>query len=162
MERTVSRMGRQYFRNNRDYDGDRERFNKEYNMQRKYGYGFDTGRYCREYVSNGSLAYDGLQVLYLNDYFARITMVLTWKLCRSNSMRVYNCTSGQINNVSWRDFGLLTQEYARQYPTKYLSWYPGFSYTTNRFLHSIYAVLCQTLPACIFDLILYCTKRKPM
>ncbi|KAI4454750.1 male sterility protein 2-related [Holotrichia oblita] len=98
------------------------------------------------------------------DIVANMLVTAAWHTTayRSNSMRVYNCTSGQINKVSWRDFGILTQNYARQYPTKYLSWYPGFSYTTNRLMHYIYSVICQTLPACMFDLILYCTKRKPM
>ncbi|GJQ85954.1 hypothetical protein Trydic_g21802 [Trypoxylus dichotomus] len=98
------------------------------------------------------------------DIVANMLIAAAWHTTayRSNSMRIYNCTSGQINKVSWRDFGLLTQNYARQYPTKYLSWYPGFSYRTNRVAHWIYSLISQTLPACMFDLILYCTKRKPM
>ncbi|XP_022907146.1 putative fatty acyl-CoA reductase CG5065 [Onthophagus taurus] len=98
------------------------------------------------------------------DVVANTLVTAAWHTVayRSNSMRVYNCTSGQINKVLWKEIGHLTQTYARQYPTKYLSWYPGFSYRTNRIVHWIYAVLLQRVPACIFDLILYCTKRKPI
>lgn len=81
---------------------------------------------------------------------------------RSNTMRVYNCTSGQINDISWKRFGYLTQRYAIEYPSKYVHLYPGFTYRTNRIMHWIYSALFHILPACVIDVFLYCTKNKPM
>ncbi|KAJ8985220.1 hypothetical protein NQ317_018249 [Molorchus minor] len=81
---------------------------------------------------------------------------------RSNTMRVYNCTSGCTNPVSWKEFGALTQMHSLQYPSKYVTWYPGFTYRTNRVVHAIYATLYHTLPSALLDLYLCCTGQKPM
>ncbi|XP_031330549.1 putative fatty acyl-CoA reductase CG5065 [Photinus pyralis] len=81
---------------------------------------------------------------------------------RTNEIRVYNCTSSQINGISWKNFGRLTQKYAVQYPSKYISWYPGFTYRTNRLMHWICHTFLHYTPACIFDAFLYCTHHKPI
>ncbi|XP_017783692.1 PREDICTED: putative fatty acyl-CoA reductase CG5065 [Nicrophorus vespilloides] len=111
-------------------------------------------------IANESLTMDLIPV----DIVANSLLTAAWHTVanRSNVMRVYNCTSGNINSILWKDFGTLTTKFALEYPTKYLSWYPGFSYRTNRVMHWICAALFQTIPACIFDIILYCTKHKPI
>lgn len=81
---------------------------------------------------------------------------------RSNSMRVYNCTSGTFNPITWKKFGELTQKYALEYPSKHVTWYPGFTYRMNRTVHALYATLFHTIPAAILDAYLYCTGQQPM
>ncbi|KAJ8958519.1 hypothetical protein NQ318_002313 [Aromia moschata] len=77
-------------------------------------------------------------------------------------MRVYNCTSGCINPITWKKFGQLTQTYSLEYPSKYVTWYPGFTYRTNRIMHAIYATVYHTIPSALLDMYLCCTKQKPM
>ncbi|KAF5284604.1 hypothetical protein FQA39_LY16962 [Lamprigera yunnana] len=98
------------------------------------------------------------------DIVANTLVTAAWHtaIYRTNSVRVYNCISGQINGVSWKEFGRLTQAYAVQYPSKFISWYPGFTYRTNRVLHWIFHVLFHYLPACLLDLFLYCMQHKPI
>jgi len=81
---------------------------------------------------------------------------------RTNTVRVYNCTSGSVNPIIWRDFGILTQHHACDTPTKYVMWYPGFTFRTNRFVHKICEVLFHFLPAFVADLILRLQGAKPM
>jgi len=81
---------------------------------------------------------------------------------RSNTMRVYNCTSGNVNSVIWKDYGEMTTRHAIEYPSKYISWYPGFAYRTNRIMHWVIVALFHIAPACFLDVILYCTKQKPI
>ncbi|CAH0549491.1 unnamed protein product [Brassicogethes aeneus] len=81
---------------------------------------------------------------------------------RSNQMRVYNCTSSNINPITWKYFGELTHKYSLQYPSKYVTWYPGFTYRTSRLMHFLCATFFVTIPAMALDCILYCTKQKPM
>ena len=81
---------------------------------------------------------------------------------RSNTMRVYNCTSGGVNPITWREFGQLTHKYSLEYPSKYVTWYPGFTYRTSRVMHVICAHLFHLLPSAFLDVFLYCTKQKPM
>ncbi|KAJ9591141.1 hypothetical protein L9F63_002296, partial [Diploptera punctata] len=79
-----------------------------------------------------------------------------------NTLRVYNCTSGMINPISWQEFGILTQRHACSTPTRYVMWYPGFTFRTNRLVHKICASLFHFLPAFIADLILRLQGAKPI
>ncbi|KAJ8930060.1 hypothetical protein NQ314_017189 [Rhamnusium bicolor] len=56
----------------------------------------------------------------------------------------------------------LTHKYSLQYPSKYVTWYPGFTYRTNRMMHAFCATLFHTIPSALLDVYLYCTKQKPM
>lgn len=76
-------------------------------------------------------------------------------------IRVYNCTSGSINRIYWKDLGTLTKRYAMEYPTKYLNWYPEFNFHTNHLLHRMYEIFLHRTLAYISDAILYCIKKKP-
>lgn len=81
---------------------------------------------------------------------------------KSDSIQVYNCTSGQINGICWKDFGALTQKYARLNPTKYVMMYPNFSFRTNYHIHKFYEIFFQFLPAYLFDIVLRVQGAKPI
>ncbi|XP_066148763.1 putative fatty acyl-CoA reductase CG5065 [Euwallacea fornicatus] len=81
---------------------------------------------------------------------------------KSGDLQVYNCTSGSLNPVTWKEFGEYTHKQSHKYPSKYVTWYPGFTYTTRRFLHCIYATLCHNIPSALLDLSLVCVGKKPM
>lgn len=80
---------------------------------------------------------------------------------RSNSIRVYNCTSGELNPVIWQDYGQATLKYSRKNPTKYVMLYPNFSYRTNRVIHTFYEWFYHFLPAILFDVLLRLRGTKP-
>lgn len=80
----------------------------------------------------------------------------------AKSVRVYNCTSGQINPISWQNFGILLQKYWRKHPTKYAMLYPSFSYRTNYPMHKLIEIFLHLLPAYIFDIILRLQGKKPI
>lgn len=81
---------------------------------------------------------------------------------RSNITPVYHCTSGQVNPITWQNYGKITLKHAREYPTKYTMLYPNFSYRTNRFAHWIIEIFLHFLPAIFFDIFLMIQRRKPM
>jgi len=111
-------------------------------------------------VCNEELLMDLIPV----DIVANTLITAAWHTaaCRSNTIRVYNCTSSQINGISWKTFGELTHQYAVEYPSKYVSWYPGFTYRTNRIMHWMCHAFLHYMPACLLDIFLYCTKHKPI
>lgn len=90
------------------------------------------------------------------------TIKLNVFVCRSNQMRVYNCTSGSSNPITWKRFKELTLKYSKKYPSKYVTWYPGFTYRTSIIMHLICVFLLHLIPSAILDIFLYCTKQKPM
>lgn len=81
---------------------------------------------------------------------------------RSPSMRVYNCTSGTLNPVTWKEFAQFTHKHSYEWPSKYVQWYPSFAYTTNKTKHSFYAAVYHNIPSMFLDVALVCSGRKPM
>lgn len=93
--------------------------------------------------------------------FNKLTKKTPFPNERSNSIRVYNCTSSSLNPVMWRDHGLATLKYARKNPTKYMMLYPNFCFRTNRIIHTFYEWFYHFLPAMMFDVLLRLQGTKP-
>ncbi|XP_026821812.1 putative fatty acyl-CoA reductase CG5065 [Rhopalosiphum maidis] len=81
---------------------------------------------------------------------------------RQNAVRVYNCTSGALNPLRWEELGNLCQYHSLTAPSKYLQWYPGFSFRTNRMVHRLCEILFHFVPAFVLDIVLRLTGSKPM
>lgn len=77
-------------------------------------------------------------------------------------MKVYNCVSGPINKATWRDFKEFGVKYSKEYPSKYVTWYPCFSYQTSEFVHFIYCALLHFIPAALLDVLRILSGKKPM
>ncbi|XP_059061565.1 putative fatty acyl-CoA reductase CG5065 [Achroia grisella] len=73
---------------------------------------------------------------------------------------VYNVTSGSINPLQWGQFTRLCIKWARENPTKYVMWYPNFSFTESRFMNTFWEVSCHFLPAFLYDIVLRAQGRK--
>ncbi|KAL1455577.1 hypothetical protein WDU94_009661 [Cyamophila willieti] len=87
-----------------------------------------------------------------------------WKTGTSDNkeLKVYNCSSGHTNPLSWRDLGIMCHKYALKTPSKYIQFYPGFSFRTNRLAHKFCELLYHFLPALLLDIFLQVQKQKPM
>ncbi|KAK6633920.1 hypothetical protein RUM44_004527 [Polyplax serrata] len=98
------------------------------------------------------------------DIVVNTLIAAAWHTARHRSITVpvYNCTSGTLNPISWYNYGRLTEKYCLQVPSKYVQWYPGFSFTTNRFRHSIIELFMHFLPALFIDLIMVLNGMKPI
>ncbi|XP_050678171.1 putative fatty acyl-CoA reductase CG5065 [Leptidea sinapis] len=75
---------------------------------------------------------------------------------------VYNVTSGSIAPLQWGHFTRLCVKWARENPTKYVMWYPNFSFTESRLLNTFWELSCHFLPAFLYDLLLRAQGRKPI
>ncbi|KAL4711309.1 hypothetical protein ACJJTC_019150 [Scirpophaga incertulas] len=73
---------------------------------------------------------------------------------------VYNVTSGTINPIQWGQFARLCVKWARKNPTKYVMWYPNFTFTESRFLNTFWEISCHFVPAFLYDLFLKAQGRK--
>ncbi|KDR11037.1 putative fatty acyl-CoA reductase CG5065 [Zootermopsis nevadensis] len=98
------------------------------------------------------------------DFVVNTLIGVAWHTAtyRPNTIRVYNCTTGSVNPITWKDFGILTQSHAREIPTRYVMWYPGFTFRTNHFVHKICELLFHFLPAFVADLLLRLHGAKPI
>lgn len=91
-----------------------------------------------------------------------ITAAWANSFTRTNTIPVYNCTSGQINPFKWSQLADGIMKYGRKNPTKYVMLYPSYTYCTNLLVHRLYVVLLHFLPAIIFDFMLRMQGKKPM
>lgn len=73
---------------------------------------------------------------------------------------VYNVTSGSINPLQWGQFTRFCVKWALENPTKYVMWYPNFSFTESRFVNTFWELTCHFLPAFLYDLLLRAQGRK--
>ncbi|XP_023287990.1 putative fatty acyl-CoA reductase CG5065 isoform X2 [Orussus abietinus] len=114
----------------------------------------------RSIVCNANLVVDVVPV----DYVVDTLICAAWHsaLRRTNTIKVYNCTSGPFNPIRWAEFGQLTQKHAIDSPSKYVMWYPGFTFRTNKFIHKLMVTLLHFLPAFVIDLGLQFQGGKPM
>lgn len=97
-------------------------------------------------------------------YFAYIIWDKNCRTCvfRTNKIRVYNCTSGQLNPIRWSKYGQLTLKYVREFPSKYVMLYPNFSFRTWRPVHMFYEQFFHFLPAICYDLLMRVKGLKPI
>ena len=89
-------------------------------------------------------------------------IIRLFKFYRTNAIKVYNCTSGTLNPLSWEELGALTQRHSLTVPSKYIQWYPGFSFRTNRFIHLLSEMMFHFFPAFLMDTVLRLSGSKPM
>ncbi|KAK5638478.1 hypothetical protein RI129_012773 [Pyrocoelia pectoralis] len=77
-------------------------------------------------------------------------------------LNIYNCTSGDVNQITWGRFVDYLRKHAITYPTKYIMSYPKFTARTNRTTHALAHFFQHLVPAYMQDIILYLTNRKPI
>ncbi|CAG9794392.1 unnamed protein product [Diatraea saccharalis] len=89
-----------------------------------------------------------------------ISTTLQVKFKRAGHCPVYNVTSGSINPLTWGQFTRFCVQWARENPSKYVMWYPNFSFTESRFMNTFWEISCHFLPAFLYDILLKAQGRK--
>nr|XP_012221034.1 PREDICTED: putative fatty acyl-CoA reductase CG5065 [Linepithema humile]XP_012221035.1 PREDICTED: putative fatty acyl-CoA reductase CG5065 [Linepithema humile]XP_012221036.1 PREDICTED: putative fatty acyl-CoA reductase CG5065 [Linepithema humile]XP_012221037.1 PREDICTED: putative fatty acyl-CoA reductase CG5065 [Linepithema humile]XP_012221038.1 PREDICTED: putative fatty acyl-CoA reductase CG5065 [Linepithema humile] len=114
----------------------------------------------RSLVCNANLIVDVVPV----DYVVDTLICASWHnvVQRTDTINIYNCTSSTIHPITWREFGNLVTKHAIESPSKYMMWYPDFTFRTNKFIHTIIVATLHFLPAFIVDLILRMRGDKPI
>lgn len=74
--------------------------------------------------------------------------------------RVYNCTSGSINQLLFSEIERLTTELVRKHPPETSFGRPGIEMTTNRIYKDVAVYVRNYIPSLFFDLIGQITGRK--
>ena len=90
-----------------------------------------------------------------------ITAAWANSFIKTSSIPVYNCTSGQVNPLTWQELADGITKNARKYPSKYIMMYPEYTYRTNVNVHFVYEVLLHFFPAIILDILLIVQGKKP-
>ncbi|XP_011645010.1 putative fatty acyl-CoA reductase CG5065 [Pogonomyrmex barbatus] len=115
---------------------------------------------ARSIVCNANLVVDVVPV----DFVVNTLICASWHntVQHSDTIKIYNCTSSGVHPITWGEFGNLTRKHAIESPSKYVMWYPDFTFRTNKFIHAIMVTTLHFLPAFIVDLILRAQGCKPV
>ncbi|XP_011166600.1 putative fatty acyl-CoA reductase CG5065 isoform X2 [Solenopsis invicta] len=114
----------------------------------------------RSIVCDANLIVDIVPV----DFVVNTLICASWHnfVQRTDTIKIYNCTSSTVHPITWGEFGYLVRKHAIEAPSKYVMWYPGFTFRTNKFIHTIISATLHFLPAFIVDLILRVQGCEPI
>ncbi|EFN65513.1 Fatty acyl-CoA reductase 1 [Camponotus floridanus] len=114
----------------------------------------------RSLIGNANLVVDIIPL----DFVVNTLICASWHnaVQRSDTVKIYNCTSSSLHPITSSEFVYLAHKYAIKFPSKYVMWYPNCTLRTNRFIHTIIVVMLHFLPAFILDLILRIQGCKPI
>ncbi|XP_077300594.1 putative fatty acyl-CoA reductase CG5065 [Arctopsyche grandis] len=98
------------------------------------------------------------------DFVVNTCITAAWhhRLIKNKEITVYNCTSGDVTNMTWVNFVDACVEIGRTNPTKYVMMYPNFAFTKNRLLNTFWEVFTHLLPCLFYDLWLRVQGKKPI
>ena len=81
---------------------------------------------------------------------------------RPNNLMIYNCTSGQVNKITWGEIEQIALPLLIRYPSEQLFRYPGGHFKESRFTNDICCFVDHLIPAYLFDFIMSLMGRKRM
>lgn len=104
------------------------------------------------------------------DIVANTIIISAWHVAnQSSSARkkdakpfVVNCTSGQINPITWEEIRSLSHPWLVKYPSIEVFRYPGPTFVSNKTVHKILVALEHDLPSYIIDLLFKSLGHNPV
>lgn len=79
-----------------------------------------------------------------------------------SDLLVVNCTSGQINPITWEEIRSLSHPWLIKYPPTQIFRYPGPTFVSNKTLHKILIGIEHDLPTFVIDLLFKLLGHQPM
>ncbi|XP_037276118.2 fatty acyl-CoA reductase 1 isoform X1 [Rhipicephalus microplus] len=102
--------------------------------------------------------------IYPVDMVANMMITATWYMCKAKPVSpfVINCTSGSMRRLTWQQIFDYSKPLVLKYPSSEVFRYPGGSFKTTRFWHSVAVQLDHNLPAFIADTVARLGGYKPI
>lgn len=83
--------------------------------------------------------------------FTQVLILYSIPSCRSKEVKVYNCSTGDHNPLTWGDFRTIAFEAWMKDPGGDIMWYPSISFISNEWNYLIAAYIFHYIPAYIID-----------
>lgn len=77
------------------------------------------------------------------------------------SIPIYNCTSGLINPITWKEIMDKIIPGIAKYPLEKMVWFPNLMYQTNPWVHGFCHLTMHRLPALVIDTLIRLSGRAP-
>ncbi|XP_055948259.1 fatty acyl-CoA reductase 1-like [Argiope bruennichi] len=87
------------------------------------------------------------------DMVANLLLTAAWHIGthRPDGVKVYNCTSGDLNKVTWLDIHRTATPIVNRFPSLHVIRYPGGSFKSHPLHNKIAIKLFHTIPAYVVD-----------
>jgi len=97
------------------------------------------------------------------DYPINLMIAAAWHTAtnKPEDVKVYNCSTGDHNPLTWRRFNEYADVAWRTCPPKDMLWYPTFHCEGNYYKHKISAFFYHYVPAYIIDTLTRIMGKKP-
>lgn len=98
------------------------------------------------------------------DVVINAMIAIAWQTAkkRSNTIPIYNCTSGTLNTLRWGEFRGLLYPFLLKYPSQQLLRYPGGDFTQSNRYNEIRWVILHYAPAYFVDAFRMLCFKKPI
>ncbi|CAH1642239.1 unnamed protein product [Spodoptera littoralis] len=80
----------------------------------------------------------------------------------TDDIEIYNCCSGNLNNMLMGDLVDMSKHVSKEIPLDDMLWHTGGTITTNPVYHYIKVLIQHLLPAILVDTLLWLIGKKPM
>lgn len=80
----------------------------------------------------------------------------------TNDIRIYNCTSGKLNCITWGDIERIAFPILLRYPPVEVFRYPGGSFKNSKLFNDVSIVFEHLIPAYLFDTLCKLLGKKQM
>lgn len=98
------------------------------------------------------------------DMVINLMIAVAWYTAvrRPKNIQIYNCTSGTLNTLKWKDIERIVFPLLLKYPSANVFRYPGGTFKESRTYNRICGVFGHIIPAYLFDGIRLLCLQKPM
>lgn len=80
---------------------------------------------------------------------------------KKTNVHIYNYESSVDSPLDWGSYMDYTYGLGREYPSKNVLWIFCLYLIKNNYLYELLKFLLHTIPAILFDIVLFCTGKEP-
>lgn len=98
------------------------------------------------------------------DLATNTLITVGWYTATQNTtgLKIFNCTTGQINNFTWGQVERMSQEYFTKNPLENIARIPNPRFTKNIFWHDLNVMFDHMVPAYLMDFYMWISGRRRM
>ncbi|RWS22854.1 putative fatty acyl-CoA reductase-like protein, partial [Leptotrombidium deliense] len=98
------------------------------------------------------------------DVVANTMITAAWLIIKQNTptIKVFNCTSGALNPITWSQIKEISSPLLIKHPSMEMFRYPGSAFHSNRLMHELFLQLEHNIPAYFIDFLFRITGHKPI
>lgn len=98
------------------------------------------------------------------DIASNMMIAVAWDnvVHKSDELKVYHCTTGQLNNFTWGKMERMSYEYFMKNPVNTVARIPNPRFTKSYVWHEVCVLFDHVLPAYLMDMMMWVSGKRPI